>query len=256
LIPSPIHKVLSSIQQNRVRALLMGGQACVFYGAAEFSRDTDFALTATPGNLKRLRAALSDLQAEVIAVPPFEEKFLEAGHAVHFRCRAPGAAGLRIDVMTRMRGVDAFPKLWARRTVLELEDGTVCNLLSLPDLVRAKKTQRNKDWPMLSRLVEASYFENQAAPGKALVNFWLRELRTPELLASLARRFPGLLERAAKQRPLLEHAASGDLAALESALRAEEEAERAADREYWRPLKKELESLRHAARPRGQSRKD
>jgi hypothetical protein len=26
---------------HQVRALLMGGQACVFYGAAEFSRDTD-----------------------------------------------------------------------------------------------------------------------------------------------------------------------------------------------------------------------
>ena len=26
---------------HRVRALPMGGQACVFYGAAEFSRDTD-----------------------------------------------------------------------------------------------------------------------------------------------------------------------------------------------------------------------
>lgn len=25
---------------HRVQALLMGGQACVFYGAAEFSRDT------------------------------------------------------------------------------------------------------------------------------------------------------------------------------------------------------------------------
>ena len=31
---------------HRVRALLMGGQACVFYGAAEFSRDTDFAVLA------------------------------------------------------------------------------------------------------------------------------------------------------------------------------------------------------------------
>ena len=38
---NPILKVLSSIRTNRVRALLMGGQACVFYGAAEFSRDTD-----------------------------------------------------------------------------------------------------------------------------------------------------------------------------------------------------------------------
>jgi len=41
LIPNPIRKVLSSMQAHRVRALLMGGQACVFYGAAEFSRDTE-----------------------------------------------------------------------------------------------------------------------------------------------------------------------------------------------------------------------
>lgn len=32
------------MRAQRVRALLMGGQACVFYGAAEFSRDTDFAI--------------------------------------------------------------------------------------------------------------------------------------------------------------------------------------------------------------------
>ncbi len=41
-----MRKVLSSIQKHRVRALLMGGQACVFYGAAEFSRDTDLAILA------------------------------------------------------------------------------------------------------------------------------------------------------------------------------------------------------------------
>ena len=37
---NPILKVLSLIRAHRVYALLMGGQACVFYGAAEFSRDT------------------------------------------------------------------------------------------------------------------------------------------------------------------------------------------------------------------------
>ena len=41
MIPNPIHKVLSSMRARRVRALLMGGQACVFYGGAGFSRDTD-----------------------------------------------------------------------------------------------------------------------------------------------------------------------------------------------------------------------
>lgn len=41
MIPNPIRRVLSSIEANRVRALLMGGQACVLYGAAESSRDTN-----------------------------------------------------------------------------------------------------------------------------------------------------------------------------------------------------------------------
>ncbi len=39
---------------HQVRALLMGGQACVFYGAAEFSRGTDLAVLAE-AELERLR---------------------------------------------------------------------------------------------------------------------------------------------------------------------------------------------------------
>ena len=39
MIPNPILKVLSTLSSHQVRYLLMGGQACVFYGAAEFSRD-------------------------------------------------------------------------------------------------------------------------------------------------------------------------------------------------------------------------
>jgi len=46
----------------------MGGQACVFYGAAEFSRDTDLAVLAKSENLAKLNRALQDLRAEVIAV--------------------------------------------------------------------------------------------------------------------------------------------------------------------------------------------
>ena len=42
----------------------MGGQACVFYGAAEFSRDVDFAILASPANFRRLQLALDqDLNA-------------------------------------------------------------------------------------------------------------------------------------------------------------------------------------------------
>jgi hypothetical protein len=55
LIPNPITRVLSTLQANGVQALLMGGQACVSYGAAEFSRDLDVALLASPENLEEPR---------------------------------------------------------------------------------------------------------------------------------------------------------------------------------------------------------
>ncbi len=96
------------MRARRVRALLMGGQACVFYGAAEFSRDTDFAILAEAANLARLRRALDDLQAGVIAVPPLKLTYLRRGHAVHFRCRHPESLRMRVDVMAEMRNLPAF----------------------------------------------------------------------------------------------------------------------------------------------------
>lgn len=224
----------------------MGGQACVLYGAAEFSRDTDFAILASPANLVRLRAALDDLQARVIAVPPFESKYLRRGHAIHFRAEHPSAPGLRIDVMTKMRGVDLFPRLWSRRTTLELPGGTRCQVMALPDLVQAKKTQRDKDWPMLRRLLEAHYFEHSRRATSARVVFWLRELRTPELLIESARRWPTAWARQRRRRSLLALAVPGCETELATALAAEEWAERQADAAYWKPLKAELERLRRA----------
>jgi len=232
---------------HRVHALLMGGQACVFYGAAEFSRDTDFAILADTANLARLRAALNDLQAEAIAVPPFALKYLRKGHAIHFRCQHPEALRLRIDIMSRMRGVRPFASLWRRRTTIELPDGTTGNLLSLPDLVQAKKTQRDKDWPMIRRLVEAHYFQHRDHPTRAQVRFWLQELRTPQLLIEVAQDRPQLCCRLAPQRPLLGPAVQGQADQLEQALAEEEAAIRAQDRLYWLPLREELEQLRHGS---------
>ena len=53
MIPNPIRRVLSSIEERKVRALLMNGQACVSCGAAESSRDPDLALLAGPAFFKR-----------------------------------------------------------------------------------------------------------------------------------------------------------------------------------------------------------
>jgi hypothetical protein len=226
----------------------MGGQACVLYGAAEFSRDCDIAILCKPENLARLQQALDALQARTIAVPPFEAEFLLRGHAIHFRCQAPDVENMRLDVMAHMRGVAGFEELWFRRTTLEDESGFSIEVVSLPDLVAAKKTQRDKDWPMIRRLIEANFAQHHASPTREQIEFWFLESRTPRMLIELAERYPEAAQNAAQHRPLIIEAIASRISALHQALAREQEAEEEADRNYWEPLKRELEELRH--RPR------
>ncbi|NQT23624.1 MAG: hypothetical protein HQ579_09350 [Candidatus Omnitrophica bacterium] len=66
MTPNPILKVLSIFKKHRVKSLLIGGQACIVYGAAEFSRDSDFIVLCDNDNLKRLNEALRALKAKLI----------------------------------------------------------------------------------------------------------------------------------------------------------------------------------------------
>jgi hypothetical protein len=245
LIPNPILKVLSTLTTRHVRFLLMGGQACVLYGAAQFSRDTDIVIAIDPANLAALTQALDDLQAKQIAVPPFAVDYLERGMAVHFRCQHPDAKSIRLDVMHMMRGVAPFEELWSRRTTLEYESGLQVDLLALPDLVQAKKTQRDKDWPMVRLLVEAHFQLHNASPNHDQVRFWLREARTPSILQAVANQYPALRAESVPQRPLLADIGSATVEAIDQSLQDEERLERDADRRYWAPLFKELEEIRH-----------
>jgi hypothetical protein len=217
LIPNPIVKVLSTLTSRGVRFLLMGGQACVLYGATEFSRDTDIAILPDAANLSALASALADLKAE----------------------------DMRLDVMSVMRGVAPFEDLWARRTSITVEGFGSVEVLGLPDLIKAEKKQRDKDWPMIRRLVESHFQAHQATPTEDQVRFWLCEARTPAILQTLAASFPALAAQGASERPLLRDAVGASVEALEDALRDEERSEREADRRYWAPLKSELERLRH-----------
>ena len=248
MIPTPIRQVLSTIQTNGVQALLMGGQACVFYGAAQVSKDIDLVLFANDENYSRLLTALDQLHAKRIAVPRFDPALLARGHAVHFRCAAPGVEELRIDIMTRLRDLPPFSVLWERRTVIAGEGTEEYHLLSVPDLVNAKKTQRTKDWPIIELLVAIHYRENSATPRPDWVQFWLHEARSPELVTELVQRFPDEARAESSRRPLLGLAFSKQTEALREALEAEVRTEQAKDRAYWAPLKAEFEAFRRAER--------
>ena len=152
--------------------------------------------------------------------------------------------------MTRLRSMPEFEVLWERRTTLVDNDGVEYHLLCIPDLVQAKKTQRSKDWPVIELLVTIHYREHASDATDDRVDFWLREARTPELLVELCQRFPSQAAELAPHRPLIRLAREQSLDDLRTALDAEVRAEQARDRDYWEPLRRELEQFRREHRDR------
>jgi len=227
-----------------VQFLLSGGQACILYGATEFSRDADIVVLLSEPNLDALRQALCELEAEQVFLPPLDPEALRRGHACHFRCRHPDAAGIRLDIMSVLRGCDPFPALWSRRTTIQLPGVGETPVLSLRDLVQSKKTQRDKDWGHLRRLVEADYLSRREGATEAGVAWWLAELRTAAYLVELAAVHPHATARVAS-RPWLAGAVLEGEPAVQQRLDDEERRIRAADRAYWQPLREELERMRH-----------
>lgn len=245
MIPNPILKVLSTFFKHHVRCLLIGGQACIIYGASEFSRDSDFIVFSSTDNLCNLRTALTKLKARRIYVPFLNKKYLDRGHACHFRCYGSGVKHLRVDILAKLRGCDNFPSLWNRRFELKIPSGPKIHVIGLRDLVISKKTQRDKDWFMLSRLVDndIALYRNTSDIHK--INWWLCECRNPTYLIELCQRYPDFARQQLLNRPLLKSAIKVEQKKLVRLLEGEKEKEQEKDRAYWEPLKKELELLRH-----------
>lgn len=160
---------------------------------------------------------------------------------------APDIEGLRIDLMSHLRGVAPFEELWQRRTTFEA-GGENVDLLALEDLVKAKKTQCDKDWPMIRGLVEQDYFARPANPRPEQVEFWLREMRSAELLVDVASTYPEPARRVAEIRQAVAAALGGNAPEVARRLDEEERQERRLDREYCEPLKAELEQMRRNRR--------
>ena len=152
---------------------------------------------------------------------------------------------LRIDVMSKLRGCEPFDKLWERRSRITLKDGHSIDVISLQDLVQSKKTQRDKDWPMLKRLVENDIILHKDNPSKAQLRWWLCESRNVAQLIELAKKYPKAAKKCVAERALVFYAIEANVKKLERQLQREELVEQKKDVEYWNPLKKELEILRH-----------
>lgn len=239
-----------------VQYLLISGQATVLYGAAEFSEDLDLWVDPRQENLDRVLNALGQLQARVGALtPPLTEANARCGHGFHFIVTESDGQRWPVDILGQPPRVGEFEEAY---------DEAVSSVPSLPELksidcfrlVALKKTDRERDYPIIARLVEImvedwlqrgtvtpeqirwACCEARSAPPFYL----LRDLpHFAEVFRSCGRPCLRVISESLSQNSLLDDTL---LEHFQAALDEEKRQLQRESREYWRGIIARLKELR------------
>ena len=128
---------LQLLNEEGVEYLVGGGYAVTWHGYPRYTGDLDIWIHATPENARRMMAVLERFGAGGVGLTP--DDFLDDRFDVLKMGREP----IRIDMMTRMKGLE-FPPAFAAREVYE-SDGLPIFILSLADLRRANRAKDKDD---------------------------------------------------------------------------------------------------------------
>ena len=112
---------LCLLHKHRVRYLIIGGEAVIYYGYARLTGDIDIFFDGQPDNADSLYAALDEFWSGTIPALSRREELREPGLILQF-----GRPPHRIDLLNAITGV-RFEDAWASRleVLLETESGAV-----------------------------------------------------------------------------------------------------------------------------------
>lgn len=253
-----IRSFFQHLEDQAVDWLLVSGQATILYGAAMFSEDVDLWVDPDAQNLGRLRAALHASKARYYKLtPPLEVEFAERHHGFHFL--VPDASGTDwfLDVMACPPRVGQFKVARRLARTFDTEWGSLPTV-GIPDLVKLKKTQRPRDYPIITRLVLSELAERTRPLTASSMEWALDNTFTFEGLRTLVRDYDELGSALLASTEAPGKAARAWGAGSELTLDQEEELDawfeakmaplRRADRAFWRPVIDELRLLRQAGR--------
>lgn len=246
------------LKADKVRYLLISGQATVLYGAATFSEDLDIWLWPQGANLRQFIKALRTLGARYYKLtPPLTIAYLRQGHGFHFSLPAEDGTDWYLDVMGVPPRSPAFNAAWRRSTRMKTPWGIV-PVVGLPDLVELKKTQRLEDYAVISRLVREMMNRSGRRPNRRLARWAAQNIFSPALLRELMQQQPWVVTVAGHGLTGFRAFGSKIVNRQEPGLFVERKIERgmmrrltacqAADRLYWRPIIAELKKLRKHGR--------
>jgi predicted nucleotidyltransferase len=145
-----IEMFLQLLHEHKVKYLIVGGEAVIYYGYPRLTGDIDIFFGTSEENISKLYQALLKFWDLDIPGLSNQSDLKVKGYIIQF-----GVPPNRIDLMNEIDGVD-FDEAWKSRNTVKYEAGKkeiLLYYLSLEHLIINKaKTARNKDLDDLSYL--------------------------------------------------------------------------------------------------------
>ena len=164
-------ELLRVLEAHKVEYVVIGAQAALAHGAPIVTRDLDVTPSRDADNLRRLVAALRNLEARLRTpsdpegvVFPLEVGMLESADSWTLLTRAG-----ELDIVFLPDGTRGFDDLRREASRLQLGENLTVLVASLPDVIRSKEAAgREKDaaqLPLLRRTLEEIRRREHEQPG-------------------------------------------------------------------------------------------
>jgi predicted nucleotidyltransferase len=131
MLTQDFKEFVTSLNDNKVRYLVVGGYAVAYHGYPRYTKDIDIWIDLDPDNASRIVKALDQFGFASIGLTA--EDFLETETIIQL-----GYPPNRIDLITSLSGVD-FEDCYTNRESVEM-DGVVVDFIDLESLRRNKKS--------------------------------------------------------------------------------------------------------------------
>jgi hypothetical protein len=135
--PLDAERIFDVLDAHQVEYIVIGGIAVQVYGHVRMTNDIDLIPSPTPQNLKRLAAALEELEARVLN-PDNAHLKIDAQMLPRATLWQLATRHGDIDVLHSAPGADPFPQLRERALLITLGDHAI-PIASRDDLIKMKR---------------------------------------------------------------------------------------------------------------------
>ncbi len=132
---------IQALNEQEVEYVLVGGYAVILHGYPRTTGDLDIWVRQSEDNYRRLERAFA-----AFGMPVFDMTLDNFMDRSQFDVFTFGTPPVSIDLMTRVKGL-IFEEVYEQAEAVDLGDGLSVRLISLDDLLRAKRASgRSKDF--------------------------------------------------------------------------------------------------------------